>query len=279
MTKKKSTTNQEREITYLIKPKKEFTSELVERIGLGQSYLANPIDTQEKFSQLKKEFASWNDYNLELLKQSFNVEFNEYRKSYDDAGVWRGMMVTTIGARRDPSEELNKFLRKVTTKIENLEKLVKKINLLKSIEQESTSPSKEIKFDKSQVFIVHGHDDLAKTETARFIEKLGLQPIILHEQASSSKSIIEKIEEYSDVGFGIVLYTPCDIGGKQDEKPVLKSRARQNVVFEHGFLIGKIKRQNVCALVKGDVELPNDISGVVYVEMDNADSWKYTIAK
>jgi len=139
----------------------------------------------------------------------------------------------------------------------------------------------EIKFelDLSKVFIVHGHDDEAKLKTARFVEKLGFEAIILHEQASKSKTIIEKIEEYSNVGFGIILYTPCDIGGKQIVNPDLKSRARQNVVFEHGFLIGKIGRSNVCALVKGDIETPNDISGVVYVPMDEADAWRYTIAR
>jgi len=134
-------------------------------------------------------------------------------------------------------------------------------------------------FDTTKVFIVHGHDDEAKSKTARFIEKLGFEAIILHEQASSSKTIIEKIEEYSNVGFGIVLYTPCDIGAKQNDKQGLKSRARQNVVFEHGFLIGKIGRSKVCALVKGNVETPNDISGVVYVPMDSSDSWCYSVAK
>ncbi|MFT5761275.1 MAG: putative nucleotide-binding protein [Polaribacter sp.] len=133
--------------------------------------------------------------------------------------------------------------------------------------------------DLSKVFIVHGHDDEAKSKTARFVEKLGFEAIILHEQASSSKTIIEKIEEYSNVGFGIILYTPCDVGAKQNKNIDLKPRARQNVVFEHGFLIGKIGRSNVCALVKGDVETPNDISGVVYVSMDKSDSWKYAIAK
>jgi len=139
----------------------------------------------------------------------------------------------------------------------------------------------EIKFelDLSKVFIVHGHDDEAKSKTARFVEKLGFEAIILHEQASKSKTIIEKIEEYSNVGFGIILYTPCDIGGKQIVNPDLKSRARQNVVFEHGFLIGKIGRSNVCALVKGDIETPNDISGVVYVPMDVNDAWRFTIAR
>lgn len=137
----------------------------------------------------------------------------------------------------------------------------------------------ESSLDQGKVFIVHGHDNLAKTETARFVEQLGFQSIVLHEQASSGSTIIEKIEEYSNVGFGIVLYTPCDVGAKLEIDPKLKSRARQNVVFEHGFLNGKLGRRNVCALVKGDVETPNDISGVVYVPMDDHGAWKLALAK
>lgn len=141
-------------------------------------------------------------------------------------------------------------------------------------------PAKEkSSLNYSQVFIVHGHDEEAQSKAARFVEKLGFEAIILHEQTSSSKTVIEKIEAYSNVGFGIILYTPCDIGAKQIPSPDLKSRARQNVVFEHGFLIGKIGRANVCALVKGDIETPNDISGVVYISMDSADAWCFKIAK
>jgi len=131
--------------------------------------------------------------------------------------------------------------------------------------------------DLSKVFVVHGHDALLMTEVARFIEKLGLEPIILHEKASSGKTIIEKIEKYSNVGFGIVLYTPCDLGASKDEITNLRPRARQNVVFEHGFLMGKIGRKNVCALVKETVETPNDISGVVYISVEN--EWKLNLAK
>ncbi|WP_041364319.1 TIR domain-containing protein, partial [Methylomonas methanica] len=87
-----------------------------------------------------------------------------------------------------------------------------------------------------------------------------------------------KIEAYSDVGFGVVIYTPCDIGGKNTEPPELKGRARQNVVFEHGFLIGKLGRANVCPLVKGSLETPNDISGIVYTSMDNS-NWQLELAK
>ena len=133
--------------------------------------------------------------------------------------------------------------------------------------------------EHNKVFIVHGHDDLAKVETARFIEQMGFEPIVLHEQPNSGDTIIEKIEKYSNVGFGVVLYTPCDIGAKSSENPDLQPRARQNVVFEHGFLNGKLGRKNVCALVKSSLETPNDISGVVYVPMDEHGAWKVALAK
>ncbi|WP_282155915.1 TIR domain-containing protein [Cytobacillus gottheilii] len=132
--------------------------------------------------------------------------------------------------------------------------------------------------DMTKVFIVHGHDNGAKQEVARFIERLGFDAIILHEQVSQGKTIIEKIEENTNVGFAIVLYTPCD-EGRVKGNAGLKDRARQNVVFEHGYLIGKLERKRVSALVKGDIEKPNDLSGVVYIDMDYAGGWKVSLAR
>ncbi|MGB4498145.1 MAG: nucleotide-binding protein, partial [Methylococcaceae bacterium] len=132
------------------------------------------------------------------------------------------------------------------------------------------------KFDHSKVFIVHGRDKSEET-VARFIEQLELKVIILHEQASGSKAIIEKIEANTDVGFAIVLYTPCDEGNLVGETP--KARARQNVIFEHGYLIGKLGRDKVCALVKGDIEKPNDISGVLYIPFDEHGAWKMRLVQ
>jgi len=122
---------------------------------------------------------------------------------------------------------------------------------------------------------VHGHDEALKNEVARFIERLGIEAIILHERASVGRTIIEKIEYYSNVSFGIVLYSPCDIGGQSEND--LQPRARQNVVFEHGYLIGKIGRENVVALVKDNVEKPSDISGIVYIDY-NSNDWKLSLA-
>jgi predicted nucleotide-binding protein len=180
------------------------------------------------------------------------------------------------------------------TKASNLDEVeISEINILdfmKGIESiQNSKPTQSLKRQSKEsfttriksetVFIVHGHDELAKTEVALFIERLGFKPIILHEQSNRGKKIIEKIEANSDVAFGIVLYTPCDIGTVQGQENHLKPRARQNVVFEHGYLIGKLGRENVCALMKGDIEIPSDMSGVVYTPMDSHKGWHLKIAK
>lgn len=144
----------------------------------------------------------------------------------------------------------------------------------------STSLPPVVARNKRKVFIVHGRDEAVKLDVARFIESLGLDSIILHEQASSGMTIIEKIERYAnDADFALVLYTACDEGRGHHEKDLAhRNRARQNVVFEHGYLMGKLGRENVCALRKGDIETPNDISGVVYVELDPFGGWKAQVS-
>ena len=144
-------------------------------------------------------------------------------------------------------------------------------------------PKKEKKMIKSKnkVFIVHGHDNEVKQEVARYIEQIGIEAIILHEQANNGMTIIEKIEYYTDeANFAIVLYTPCDKGrGALETKVHPRDRARQNVVFEHGYLMAKIGRKNVCALVKGKIETPSDISGVVYTPLDILGAWKHELVR
>jgi len=129
------------------------------------------------------------------------------------------------------------------------------------------------------VFIVHGHDDAAKQEVARFIEKLDLHPIILHEQPDKGRTIIEKFEHHSDVGFAVVLLTPDDMGYPKDTPSEVKPRTRQNVVLELGYFIGRLGRSSVCALRKGDVEIPNDIAGVLYKTMDISGAWRFELAR
>lgn len=126
-----------------------------------------------------------------------------------------------------------------------------------------------------KIFIVHGHDGELKQEVARTISELGLKPIILHEQPSGGKTIIEKFERDSDVGFAIILFSPDDVGGPTGGE--IKSRARQNVVLELGYFIGKLGRDRVCVISRGAVEKPSDIHGVVWIDYNG--HWKVDLGK
>jgi len=130
-----------------------------------------------------------------------------------------------------------------------------------------------------RIFIVHGHDNELKETIARFIEKLELVPIILHEQASAGLTIIEKFEKYSDVKYSIVLMCEDDVGNSKNNATDLNFRARQNVVFELGYFYGKLGRKNVCAIIKGNIERPSDNDGIIYVGIDNKDGWKILLGK
>jgi len=130
-----------------------------------------------------------------------------------------------------------------------------------------------------KVFIVHGHDNAAKETVARFLERLKLDPIILHEQPNEGRTVIEKFEVHADVGFADVLLTPDDVGGVASDRTKLEARARQNVVFELGYFIGKLKRNRVCALYRRGVEIPSDYEGVLYVELDASGGWTVKLAQ
>ncbi|MBW8832095.1 MAG: nucleotide-binding protein [Burkholderiales bacterium] len=114
----------------------------------------------------------------------------------------------------------------------------------------------------------------------RFLEKLGLQPIILHEQANSGRTVIEKFELYSnDIAFAVVLLTPDDYDESITKPDASRPRARQNVILELGYFMGRLGRTHVCALHKGGVELPSDYQGVLYIEIDSTGAWKAKLAQ
>ena len=136
-----------------------------------------------------------------------------------------------------------------------------------------------VELKTGRVFVVHGRDDKAKLEVRRFLVQLALNPVILDEQPSGGQTVIEKFEEHTDVDFAVVLLTPDDTGklaGSPDEP---KPRARQNVIFEFGFFVGKLGRSKVFVLHKGKVDIMSDYHGVIYIPLDDAGGWKWKLAK
>lgn len=138
---------------------------------------------------------------------------------------------------------------------------------------QDTTTTKSANMDK--VFIVHGHDGELKEAVARVIEKQKIETIILSEQVNKSRTIIEKFEEHSDVGGAICLFTADDMGRAQKDS-LDRTRARQNVVLETGYFMGKLGRDHVVILADEGIEMPSDLSGVVYTSAEN---WKIDLLK
>lgn len=118
-------------------------------------------------------------------------------------------------------------------------------------EQEVTNTVGNVVSENSNnVFIVHGHDEQTKESSARFVENLGLNAVILHEQPSEGKTIIEKLEKHTDAACAVILFTPDDVGSSSSSPEDLQPRARQNVLVELGYMAAKLGRDRPTSTVE-----------------------------
>lgn len=141
-----------------------------------------------------------------------------------------------------------------------------------------SDPSPKHSGYSNQVFIVHGRDEGPREAVANVLTLLGLVPIILNQQANRGMSVIEKIEAHDKVGYAVVLLTPDDVGSLKGEN--LRDRARQNVIMELGYFIGKLGRARVSAFIKSNVEIPTDWAGVINERYDDLNgAWKFLLAR
>ena len=162
----------------------------------------------------------------------------------------------------------------ILERLAELDKMIAIMGEMIATKSEEGKPT----YDAKRVFIIHGHNDALLERIARFLEKIELDAIILHEQPNEGKTIIEKLESSTNVGFAVALLTADDEGraiGELDLKP----RARQNVVFEAGFLMGRLGRNRVVLLYEPGVELPSDLHGLVYIKVDEEGAWKEMLFK
>lgn len=276
-TKKSASQQPDKPADALTVDKASFTAKLLDRIELGKELVNRQVTNVEELEKNEKDYYKWDSYNSEFLKNSFNNEDNIYKRHYDQ--VNSSFFIT--GGSNNPSARLKDLKEDIQNKVDNLESLVEKAELIKSnveINLEAPTSHDRSKKDTSNVFIVHGHNTSILQNVARTIEKLGLTPIILHEQANAGRTIIEKFEGHSNVGFAIILLTDDDEGKAKTEID-LKRRARQNVVLELGYFIGKLSRSKVLPLYSEGVEVPSDIHGLLYVPLDKAENWKFAIVK
>jgi hypothetical protein len=278
MAKKRNTPEPAARQEILLEPT-EVAKKLGELIVQAKVWIdRSPVD-ESSLRAAKTAHEKWSDYAREYLLAAFSapVIADEVMPESSGGAIFVG------GADEIEFEtRLGWFEDDVDRDIQRIESLLGKLELFR---RRGGSPpaapiGSELSRSSRRVFVVHGHDDAAKHAVARFLQKLSLEPVVLAEQASQGRTIIEKFEAHaSEAAFAIVLLTPDDVGAPAATPTSLHPRARQNVVFELGYFASALGRSRVCALRKGSVELPSDYSGVVWVEMDEHSGWELRVAK
>ena len=222
-------------------------------------YLSNKpfyVDGSEvNHNDVKQIIISKSDDKIQALIQ---------KAKYVHHGEWYFATEENVASDKD-------FVEIITTSVlKEAKELINKKEMCASVDTDIIKNNK-------RVFVVFGHDENSELKISQFISKLDLQPIILNEKANGGKTIIEKLEENSDVGFAVVLYTPDDIVLNDNSEKY--KQPRPNVIFEYGYFIGKLGRTRVALLVKDDIKEHSDIIGTGYIKIDEHEGWKLQVAK
>ena len=247
---------------------------------MGRPTKAKTLNKIPELKQLPRnspDLKKWHRDTRIAIVNSFG-KMSDHERDFKDIRY----SFSTITIPTPDSEFQKAYERGLDSAASVLESMIEEIEEYWEEDEKSSNPSRtgvKTPRDKNKVFVVHGRDESVRETVARFLENLDLEPAILHEQPSKGRTIIEKFEDHSDVGFAVVLLTPDDVGTIGDSPDDLKPRARQNVVFELGYFAGALGREKVCALVKGDIEKPSDYDGVVYIPLDNGDRWQMKLVK
>ena len=251
------------------KPNKERARERLQRA-------LDAIPALKQLQRNSPEFKKWHRDTEVAIRNTF-VESSSQVKEFTDIHYVSAFVM----GPNAKSEFQRMYLRGLETAEAVLRSMIDEVEEYWMDDDEElilpNAQEKRRQTNTDNIFIIHGRDQGARYTVAVFLKDLGLEAVILQEQASQGLTVIEKFERWAEVDFAIALLTPDDVGGSHDDD--LQPRARQNAIFELGYFIGKYGRDRVCALVKGTPEIPSDYSGVVYIPFNESESWKMDLFK
>ncbi|MFM7237864.1 MAG: TIR domain-containing protein [Cyanobium sp.] len=149
--------------------------------------------------------------------------------------------------------------------LKNMDLAVKALEAMMSL-----SPKKLV--EANRVFIVHGHDREFREDLEKILRAENLEPVVIQSMARTGADLLGFLEEQiRNCLAGFILLTPDDEGRLYRYGERLNLRARQNVIFEGGYLTALFRDTNrICFLQKGEMEIPSDLSGLLMEKVPGA---------
>ncbi len=262
----------ENELCMLVIPKEEAIRKIKLQSASGRELQYLNINNEADYESSRSKYKIWDEQNKEILRRIVNN--SDLVNSYLQQGpAFSKLVMASL------EYNISNHRKQIESKLTSLLAIIARLEVFPDYIFQADIGNKSNEEITKRVFIVHGHDNAAKEELARYLVKIDLEPIILHEQPDRGQTIIEKIQSNSNVSFAIILLTPDDKGYDISKPDSISFRARQNVILELGYFIGLLGRDHVCALHKGDLELPSDFSGILWTPMDEKGAWKIKVAQ
>lgn len=252
----------------LMVPPDQLGREIDERMALVRRIVEDAVRAPRTVRDCRDRYDIWNDYNTALLRRSFDTTEEADSYARDRKMALEG--VTVAG-------EVADFRRDIEAKVRNLRSLKERLPLFRV--HDAAAPAAAAVPPGTEVFVVHGRDAAVKTRVATFLTKLlGREPILLHDQPDRGRTVIEKFEAHAESAAAAVVLLTGDDEVRTPDGPALR-RARQNVVLELGYFIGKLGRDRVVILFEEGVELPTELDGVLSTALDAGAAWRNAVAR
>ncbi len=133
-----------------------------------------------------------------------------------------------------------------------------------------------------RIIVVSGTDETMKQTFTGALRKLGLAAVVMNEEPSQGKKIVDHFADYKDVGFALVLLSPDVYVYPKGEEATKRQRTpRQDVLLMFGFLLGKLGKDKVLAFYREspNFAFPIEFEGVKFTALDDRDSWKLSLIR
>lgn len=263
----------------LRQPAAAVAAQIAEAIQAAEAVQEIPTDTDSEIAVFRGAYLSWEARTQTVLQTAFEASgfmTSAPADEFNAASV--GLLDLKIASTVIPKERVREVRADISERIRVLTSIRDRLDVYELVNAGPAARQRGGPSGEGPIFLVHGHNIERREIVRRFMERIsGREVVVLDEQANEGRDVLGKLLDHAVyASFAVVLLTADDEGGEQGGP--YAPRARQNVVLELGLFLGLLGRTGVVALYEPGVEIPSDISGVLYIET-TGEGWQIGLAR